>query len=47
MSDAPKKLDLAAVRARLDGPQLRLGEEADVRLVAVDVTKRRVTFERA
>ena len=36
-----------AVRARLDGPQLPLGEEIDVRLVAVDVTKRRVTFERA
>src|SRR3954454_11045413 len=36
-----------AVRARLDGPQLPLGEEIDVRLVAVDVTKRRVTFEGA
>jgi len=36
-----------AVRARLDGPQLPLGEEAAVRLVAVDVTRRRVTFELA
>ena len=36
-----------AVRARLDGQQLPLGEEINVRLEAVDVTKRRVTFERA
>jgi exoribonuclease R len=36
-----------AVRARLDGGSLPLGEEIDVRLRAVDVTKRRVTFERA
>jgi exoribonuclease R len=36
-----------AVRARLDGAQLPLGEEIDVRLAAVDVIKRRVTFESA
>jgi exoribonuclease R len=36
-----------AVRARLDGGDLPLGQEIDVRLRAVDVTKRRVTFERA
>jgi exoribonuclease R len=38
-----------AVRARLDGggQPLPLGEEVDVRLVSVDVAKRRVTFERA
>lgn len=34
-----------AVRARLDGGSLPLGEEIDVRLAAVDVTKRRVSFE--
>jgi len=33
-----------AVRARLDGQELPLGEEIDVRLEAVDVLKRRVTF---
>ena len=36
-----------AVRARLDGGDLPLGQEIDVRLRAVDVTKRRVTFEPA
>jgi hypothetical protein len=36
-----------AVRARLDGPQLPLGDEINVRLVSVDVAKRRVTFDRA
>ena len=36
-----------AVRARLDGGDLPLGQEIDVRLRTVDVTKRRVTFERA
>ena len=36
-----------AVRARLDGGQLPLGVETDVRLVAVDVARRRVTFEQA
>ena len=36
-----------AVRARLDGGGLPLGQEIDVRVRAVDVTKRRVTFERA
>ena len=36
-----------AVRARLDGADLPLGEEIDVRLLSVDVTKRRVTFDRA
>src|SRR4051812_34729588 len=34
-----------AVRARLYGASLPLGEEIDVRLLTVDVTKRRVTFE--
>lgn len=33
-----------AVRARLDGHDLPLGEEIDVRLAAVDVAKRRVVF---
>ena len=33
-----------AVRARLDGAALPLGEEIDVRVSAVDVAKRRVTF---
>jgi exoribonuclease R len=36
-----------AVRARLDGDDLPLGEEVDVRLESVDVTRRRVTFARA
>ena len=36
-----------AVRARMDGDGLPLGQEIDVRLRAVDVTRRRVTFERA
>ncbi|HMC69340.1 MAG TPA: RNB domain-containing ribonuclease, partial [Mycobacteriales bacterium] len=35
-----------AVRARLDGTDLPLGEEIDVRLEAVDVIRRRVTFVR-
>jgi exoribonuclease R len=33
-----------AVRARVDGAELPLGEEIAVRVSAVDVTKRRVTF---
>jgi exoribonuclease R len=33
-----------AVRARLDGGELPLGEEADVRLSAVDVANRKVVF---
>lgn len=36
-----------AVRARLDGPQLPLGREVDVRLVRVDVSRRQVTFDLA
>ena len=36
-----------AVRARLDGDDLPLGQQIDVRLRGVDVTRRRVTFERA
>ena len=36
-----------AVRGRLEGGDLPLGQEIDVRLRAVDVTKRRVTFEAA
>ena len=35
-----------AVRARLDGVDLPLGQEVDVRLESVDVTARRVTFSR-
>ena len=35
-----------AVRARLDGVDLPLGQEVDVRLESVDVTARRVTFAR-
>lgn len=35
-----------AVRARLDGVDLPLGHEVDVRLESVDVTARRVTFSR-
>jgi exoribonuclease R len=34
-----------AVRARLDGRDLPLGQEVDVRLASVDVAKRRVGFE--
>jgi exoribonuclease R len=36
-----------AVRARLDGDDLPVGEEVDVRLAAVDVTARRVSFRLA
>lgn len=36
-----------AVRARLDGDDLPLGEEIDVRLESADVTRRRVIFARA
>jgi exoribonuclease R len=36
-----------AVRARLDGDDLPLGEEIDVRLESIDVARRRVVFGRA
>ena len=36
-----------AVRARLDGGELPLGEQIDVRLESVDVARRRVIFARA
>ncbi|HEX3900414.1 MAG TPA: RNB domain-containing ribonuclease [Mycobacteriales bacterium] len=36
-----------AVRARLDGEDLPLGEEIDVRLESVDISRRRVVFARA
>jgi exoribonuclease R len=36
-----------AVRARIDGADLPVGEEVDVRLTDVDVSKRRVTFSLA
>jgi exoribonuclease R len=36
-----------AVRARLDGAALPLGEEIDVRVAAVDVVRRQVQFDRA
>jgi exoribonuclease R len=36
-----------AVRARLDGEHLPLGEEIDVRLESVDISRRRVVFARA
>ncbi|MEO8329398.1 MAG: RNB domain-containing ribonuclease, partial [Candidatus Nanopelagicales bacterium] len=35
-----------AVRARLNGDDLPLGDEVDVRLESVDVTRRRVAFTR-
>jgi exoribonuclease R len=36
-----------AVRARLDGPGLPLGQQVDVRVSGVDVSRRRVTFQSA